>query len=212
MRSKYIDKNTISKLRSVIGSEKWLPLRISLETGLRIGDVVDLLYKQFHRVRDPETKKYKYFVTTTSQKTKKTGDFQISESLFKLVRERRRELEREDSFNLFLFPSYGESGHLTRQAAWSRMKRAAQELGISGDGISPHSLRKCFAVALMREHGLAAVREALQHSNDAVSRVYAYADTIMNFDSDAPIRWCDLEIIVDYIIDRLREKTVDNSS
>lgn len=205
MRSKYLDKNTVAKLRSVIGSEKWLPLRISLETGLRIGDVVDLSAKQFRRRRDPDKKTFSYFVRATAQKTRKTSDFPVSEALYNLVKKRDQELRAEDPENWFLFPSYGESGHLTRQAAWSRMKRAAASLGISGDGISPHSLRKCFAVALMHEHGLAAVRTALQHSNDAVTRIYAYADTVLNFDSDEPIRWRDVELLVDYILSRLHE-------
>lgn len=85
------------------------------------------------------------------------------------------------------------------------MKRAAARCGVDPAGISPHSLRKCFAVALMREHGLDAVKKALQHSNEAVTRVYAYADTVLRFDSDAPIRWCDVELLVDYILDRIKE-------
>ena len=199
MRSKYIDKKTVNLLRSCVSDYKWLPLRISNETGLRIGDCVDLMCGQVKRIHGKPT------IRQTSQKTGKTGDFVISESLYKIIRRIIR--ERRSKPTDFLFPSYGQSGHLTRQAAWYRMKSAALKLGIDPEGISPHSLRKCFAVALMREHGLAAVRAALQHSNDAVTRVYAYADTIMNFDSDAPIRWRDVELIVDYILDRLKEKS-----
>lgn len=198
MRSKYIDKATVQKLRTVIGSEKWLPLRISEETGLRIGDCVDLLCGQIAKVKGNP------IIRTTAQKTKKTGDFEISDSLYKILRKRiqSHHYKRDD----FLFPSYGKTGHLTRQAAWSRMKRAAAELGIEPAGISPHSLRKCFAVALMRERGLDAVRRALQHSNDAVTRVYAYSDTIMKYDSDTPILWRDVELIVDYILERINER------
>lgn len=203
MRSKYIDENTIRKLRSVVGEEKWLPLRISLETGLRIGDVVDLIFGQVHR------KGKDYYITATSSKTKKTDDFKISATLYNTLYSIKREncASRLD----FIFNSYGESGHLTRQAVWSRMKKAAAELGISGDGISPHSLRKCFAVALMHEEGLAAVRRALQHSNDAVTRIYAYADTVLAFDTDEPIRWRDVELLVDYIISRLRGEIPKNT-
>ena len=199
MRSKYIDKKTVAALRTSIGSEEWLPLRISLETGLRIGDCVDLLYGQVARIKGIPS------IRATAQKTGKTGTFPISESLFRLIRKRGKRLKQTRTS--FLFPSYGQSGHLTRQAAWSRMKRAATALGIDPSGISPHSLRKCFAVSLMHEHGLAAVKDALQHSNDAVTRVYAYADTVLRFDSDAPILWRDVEILVDYILDRLKEKS-----
>ncbi len=198
MRARYIDKNTVTKLRSAIGAEEWLPLRISLETGLRIGDCVDLLYGQVARIKGTAS------IRATAQKTGKTGTFPISESLFRLLRKRGKRLKQ--SRTSFLFPSYGKSGHLTRQAAWHRMKKAAEALGVDPDGISPHSLRKCFAVSLMHEHGLTAVKEALQHSNDAVTRIYAYADTVLRFDSDAPILWRDVEILVSYILDRLREK------
>jgi integrase/recombinase XerD len=200
MRSKYIDKKIVALLRTELGSEKWLPLRISLETGLRIGDCVDLLYGQIHRKKNGSA-----YISTTAQKTGKNGDFPISDALYKIIIKKRK---KEGTGKAdFIFPSYGESGHLTRQAAWYRMKTAAAALGIVGDGLSPHSLRKCFAVNLMREHGLDAVRKALQHSNDAVTRIYAYADTILNYDSDAPIRWRDVELIVDYVLQRLHEKT-----
>ena len=198
MRAQYIDKKTVAKLRGCLGSEEWLPLRVSLETGLRIGDVVDLLVGQVGRRNGAA------YIKTTAQKTRKTGTFPISETLYKLLtaRARKRGLNRTD----FIFGSYGKTGHLTRQAAWARMKRAAEKLGIDPEGISPHSLRKSFAVSLMREHGLAAVKEALQHSNEAVTRIYAYSDTIMRFDSDAPVLWRDIEYIVDYILERLHEK------
>ena len=196
MRSKYIDHTTVEKLRSEIGAFRWLPMRISEETGLRIGDVLALEFGQIRRrAGRPE-------IRATAAKTGKAGNFPISEALF----QRLRKLPGSKNKHAFVFPSYGKTGHLTRQAAWARMKRAAEDLGISPDGISPHSLRKCFAVALMHERGIEAVQAALQHQNDAVTRVYAYADTIMRFDSDAPVRWRDVELIVDYIISRIHEK------
>lgn len=190
MRSKYIDKNTVDKLRRSMVNEEWLPLRISLETGLRIGDVVSLKRTALKR------KDGSYFLRTAAQKTGKLGDFPISDALAEVLKVRK---------GTFIFPSYGKTGHLTRQAAWSRMKTAAHRLGINADGISPHSLRKCFAVALRHQAGIEAVKKALQHSSSAVTRVYAYADTVLQFDSDEPIRWRDVELIVDYILERLRE-------
>jgi integrase/recombinase XerD len=120
-------------------NEEWLPLRISLETGLRIGDVVSLKRGALKR------KDGKFLLRTTAQKTGKIGDFPISDALAEVLKVRK---------GTFIFPSYGKSGHLTRQAAWSRMKTAAHRLGINADGISPHSLRKCFAVALRHQAGI----------------------------------------------------------
>lgn len=191
MRAHYIEKSTVDALRRVIGREEWLPMQISIETGLRIGDVVAL------RLENVVTRDKVHGIAYKASKTGKEGFAPISDGLYKRLRGRKG----------FLFKGTGKSGHLTRQACWARMKRGADRLKIDSDGISPHSLRKCFAVALMHERGITAVREALQHSNDAVTRVYAYADTLMRADSDAPIRWRECEILVDYILARLNERS-----
>ena len=201
MRSKYIDKNTVDKLRRAMDRDEWLPLRISLETGLRIGDVVSLKHSALRR------KDGKPILRTKAQKTGKTGDFPISPALYDALKKRVDAVKGTARDGAFFFPSYGKTKHLTRQAAWARIKTAAHRLGIEADGVSPHSLRKCFAVALRHEAGLEAVRKALQHSSDAVTRVYAYADTVLQFDSDEPIRWRDVELIVEYILERLKEGT-----
>lgn len=190
MRSKFVDKDTVTKLRRVLGTDAWLPFQVCLETGLRIGDVLRL------RSSDLSLCDGVYHLWYTAQKTGKEGTAKLSRSTGKRLADREG----------FLFPGRGKTGHLTRQAAWSRVKRACEAVGVDSDGISPHSLRKCFAVALRRKEGIAAVQEALQHSSDAVTRVYAYADTVMNSASDEPIRWCDLELICDYILERIGRK------
>lgn len=190
MRSKFVDKDTLTKLRRVLGSEAWLPFQVALETGLRIGDVLRL------RSSDLSLTGGRYVLSYVAMKTGKEGSAFLSPSTG------QRLADREG----ILFPGRGKTGHLTRQAAWARVKRACEAVGVDPDGISPHSLRKCFAVALRRKEGIAAVQEALQHSSDAVTRVYAYADTVMNSASDEPIRWCDLELICDYILERIGRK------
>ena len=199
MRSKYIKDNDIERLRRVVSQDAWLPLEISLETGLRIGDVVSLRKSSVRRSRSGV-----YTIKYKAAKTGKTGEARISKSLGARLKARAKAAD-----GLFLFPPGrrgGKSPHLTRQACWARMKQAARRAGLDRDGVSPHSLRKNFAVALMHERGLEAVRAALQHSDEAVTRIYAYADSIMQTDSDEPIRWRDLEILVSYILERLREK------
>lgn len=190
MRSKYVTKDTLTKLRRVLGSEAWLPFQVALETGLRIGDVIHL------RSSDLSLTGGRYVLSYVAMKTGKEGSAFLSPSTGKRLAGREG----------FLFPGRGKTGHLTRQAAWARVKRACSAVGIDPDGISPHSLRKCFAVALRHEKGIDAVKDALQHSSEAVTRVYAYADTVMNGDSDEPIRWRDLELICDYILERIGRK------
>lgn len=174
--------------------EEWLPLRLSLETGLRIGDALAL------RRGDVVKKNGSYIVRYIAHKTGKRGEAPISDTLGKALCETVSQKES------YLFPSYGKSGHLTRQCAWERMKRAAIVAGVSPVGVSPHSLRKCFAVSLRKELGLAAVQKALQHSNDAVTALYAYADGVTRGAPDEPVRWRDIEYLVDFIEERVRAR------
>lgn len=177
-----------------------LPLDVALATGLRIGDVVALRKRDV--VDDGEGLRIEY----TAAKTGKRGSVSVPAPLAARLRRQARAFRGSE----YLFPPgkrYSRTPHLTRQACWGRIKRAARAAGVEVDGVSPHSLRKVYAVELRHAHGLAAVREALQHSSDAVTRVYAYADTVLNAESDEPIRWRDLELVVDYVIERLHEKS-----
>lgn len=176
-----------------------LPLEVSLATGLRIGDVVALKKRDFIDENGEAVLHY------TAQKTGKEGRAAIPPPLAARI---RREINSTKKSEYIFIPAkrYSKTPHLTRQACWSRIKRAAKAADVSCDGVSPHSLRKVYAVELRHADGLAAVRVALQHSNDAVARVYAYADTVCDPESDEPIRWRDLELVVDYVLERLHEK------
>lgn len=191
MRSKFVNKEVLQRLRRVLGEEAWLPFEVALQTGLRIGDVASLPVSALAQTGDG------YVIRYRAAKTGKIGEAAIDSSLgVKLLRQEGK----------WMFPGRRKGSHITRQALWSRLKAACRRIGVDDAGLSPHSLRKCFAVAVRQERGFAAVREALQHDTDAVTRVYAYADTIMRAASDEPIRWNELEIIVDYILERLQEK------
>lgn len=192
MRSKFINHEDLQKLSAGLSGDEWLPLRLSLVTGLRIGDVLKA------KASDITKKNGEFFLKYVAEKTGKKGKARLPEAL-------AQRLKKGKAKHDFLFPSYGKSGHLTRQAAWQRMKRAAETAGLDKNGLSPHSLRKVYAVHLRHEKGLEAVREALQHGSDEVSRIYAYSDTVTGFAPDEPIRWQDIDLLCDYIINRLKE-------
>ena len=153
--------------------EAFLPLLLSLETGLRVGDVVAL------RVSAVKPDGVHY----TAQKTRKRGVAPISAEL-------RKRLNKKGKW---LFPSpYKHGAHITRQAVWYRIKTAGKKAGIDLDGLSPHTMRKVFAVELYREKGFQAVQKALQHSNSATTEIYSFSDWNTGKNADLPLKRRDL--------------------
>ena len=185
MKSKYIDHTELEKLRAMSAEEAWLPLWVSLETGLRIGDVVKLRKSNLQA----DGLHYK------AQKTGKNGVAAISADLRRKLSARRGK---------WLFPSpYKKGEHITRQAAWARVKAACKRAGIDAEGISPHSMRKVFAVELYREKGFKAVKEALQHNSAATTEIYSFADWSTGKNADEPLKRRDLQLIVQMVIEAL---------
>lgn len=184
MRSKYIEQETIKELRKSIDFSEWLPLWVALETGLRVGDVVAL-----RRASLKEDG-----IHYRAQKTKKCGIAPISAAL-------RQQLPTKGKW---LFPSPYKAGqHITRQCVWQRIKRAAERAGVDAEGISPHTMRKVFAVELYRKQGFKAVQKALQHSNGATTEIYSFADWSTGDNANEPLRRKDLQMLVQMVIESL---------
>jgi integrase len=86
---------------------------------------------------------------------------------------------------------------------WARIKKSAERSGINSEGISPHSMRKVFAVELYREKGFKAVQEALQHSNAATTEIYSFADWETGKGGEEPLLKRDLPLIVRMVLEAL---------
>lgn len=184
MKSKYLEPSTVRELKAHTDQEAWLPLWLSLETGLRVGDVVSLKLSQVK----------KDGIHYTAQKTGKKGVAQISAEL-------RKKLPTKGKY---LFPSPRDhTRHLTRQAVWARIKASAKRAGIELEGVSPHSMRKAFAVELYREKGFEAVQKALQHNNSATTEIYSFSDFNTGENADLPLKRRDLQLIVKMCLEAL---------
>lgn len=186
MKSKYVEQETIKAIKGSLDFDSWLPLWLSLETGLRVGDVVALRRAS---LKDDG-------IHYRAQKTNKCGVAKISAEL-------RHHLPTKGKW---LFPSpYKHGEHITRQCVWSRIKRAAKRAGVDPEGVSPHTLRKVFAVELYREKGFKAVQEALQHTNGATTEIYSFADWSTGKNAEEPLKRKDLQLIVKMVIEALGE-------
>ena len=157
MRTEYLLQKEVEQVLDLLTYENRLLARLLLHTGLRVGDAL--------RLR-PEQLKPNLWIT--EQKTGKRRQVGIPEPLLSDL--------RSAAGAVWVFPGTDPAKPRTRQALWKDIKRAARACRLTSNA-APHSMRKVYAVELLRQYGdIDRVRRALNHGGVEVTLIYAMAD------------------------------------
>lgn len=159
MKADYIKPNDYNKIYMVMQYDNALALRTSLETGLRIGDVLAL------RPENIEGRVIRCVAQKTGKECKKT----ISADLCKRL--------QQISGKQFIFEGRFGDEPKTRGAVWKDIKKASKLLGLNVN-VGCHSARKTYAVELFHDEGITAVQKELQHDKLETSMLYAFANML----------------------------------
>lgn len=190
MKSEYLKPQQYQRLYQVMQEDNVLALRVALETGLRIDDVLRLKRSDFSDLR-----KFVYYAKKTGKKGTKRISKDLSDRIFSRLFTNNSHPEG------YLFPGRKAGKHRTRQAVWKDVRRACERMGIR-EHVSPHSARKTYAVELRKSEGLAAVQKELQHDRQSTTMIYAFADLLR---SDRTQKDVDLDELAEKIARRVVE-------
>lgn len=163
VKADYMKPEHYNKLFVFMSYENTLVLRVSLETGLRVGDIL--------KTRPDDLRGRT--ITYEAEKTGKRGRAVVTQDLANRLRNVAGEY--------YIFPKRGKpKEHRTRQTVWKDVKKAAEALRaahvVTAENVSPHSARKTFAVEDAERHGLKHTQRMLQHSNKETTKLYAFSD------------------------------------
>ena len=163
MRTDYTSRESFEHILSALTPENRLALIVSMTTGLRIDDVLHLRTKDIVKQR----------FTITEMKTGKKRKVSISKAL-------AEELFYYAGRFYFFEHRLDNKRCRTRQAVFKDLKRACKLFRISDElVIAPHSARKIYAVGeFQRTCKIDTVKKLLNHSDEAVTILYAMADDL----------------------------------
>lgn len=161
LKTEYLLDREVKRVLGALTHENNLAIQVSLHTGLRISDVLELKTEQLNK---------RFWVT--EKKTKKRRMVGLPAPLLQEL--------RGIAGKRYVFENRLDSTkHRTRQAVWKDVKRAAKAFRLK-QNVAPHSFRKVYAVDLMAKYGdIERVRKALNHSDSSTTTVYALADALL---------------------------------
>lgn len=161
MTTEYLYSKEVDHVLAALMPQNALIMRVSLHTGMRLSDVLEL--------RPDQLKPCGWY---TEKKTGKRRRYGLPAGLLE-------EIKAQAGLE-WAFPGRSpRGGHKTRQAVWKDVKRAQRAFRLP-QNIGPHSMRKVYAVDLLQKYGnIERVRRALNHGSTSVTAIYAMADQLL---------------------------------
>jgi len=162
MRTDWLFRREMEHLLAALTPANRLALDVSMATGLRLGDVLNLKREQLAQR-----------FTVREQKTGKTRRVFLSNELLK------RALALAGKVYVFEGRT-SDKKHRTRQAVFKDLKRVARIFRLKVN-VAPHTARKIYAVEAYHKTGdLKRVQRLLNHSGETVTALYAMADELVS--------------------------------
>lgn len=158
MTTEYLVSREMEHVFAALTPANRLICRVCVATGLRVGDVVSLRSEQLAR---------QFWITEA--KTGKRRRVNLTDDLLAKI--------KAQAGPVWAFSSPKDpSKHRTRQAVWWDVKRASRAFRLP-QNVAPHSLRKVYAVELLKrcKGDVGRVQRALNHSDMATTMIYAMA-------------------------------------
>ena len=147
---------------------------------LRMACLVELLYGSGFRVSElialpTSAARAKTGLLSVVGKGRKERLVPISPPAVAAMKAYRKALPPNLASSPWLFPSDGESGHLTRQAFARDLKVLAGAAGLPSAKVSPHVLRHAFASHLLQNGAdLRVVQDLLGHADISTTQIYTH--------------------------------------
>lgn len=140
-------------------------LELLYATGLRISELISL----------PATlgKSTMFAVRGKGNKERLVPFPELAQDAVTRYRDKLKKLGTQKS--KWLFPSAGESGHVTRQQVARELKDLAVQAGLSAKKVSPHVIRHAFASHLLQGGAdLRSLQQLLGHADISTTQIYTH--------------------------------------
>jgi integrase/recombinase XerD len=166
------DRHTTAGLARLRALRLMCLLELLYATGLRISELITLPASAARREDD---------MLVVRGKGGKERLVPLNDAAKSAMRDYRAALAQWDrdrnlpSQSKWLFPSFGEDGHLTRQHAGRELKELAVAAGLRPEQVSPHVLRHAFASHLLHNGAdLRVVQTLLGHADISTTQIYTH--------------------------------------